>query len=130
MAYICKQCGKILTNSEYNRLAKKKGVALGFGIFFWIIVILCFVAIILIPIAIIMLMMASKKEPECICPYCKSKDSIIPDDTPIAKKLISETYEEKEISAIKEKEKNEINYFWIIIAILLLIFVIVTKLGL
>lgn len=130
MAYICKQCGKLLTDSEYKMMAKKKGAALGFGVFFWLIVILCFVAIILIPIAIILLLIASKKEPECICPYCKSKDSIIPEDTPIAKKLISENYKNEEISAFKEKEKNEINYFWIIMAIILLIFAFVSKFGL
>lgn len=108
MAYVCKNCGKIITEKEYKKEQNLREQAHGCGCFLIGIIILCFVSVVLIPIAIILLVIAYNKEPKNECPYCNAKDSLIPDNTPIAQKLIAENYSKDEVELIQETDRIEI----------------------
>ena len=99
--YVCKCCGKIITEKQYKGNKEAQANKQSMGCILWLVIILCFVSLILTPIAIILLILNNRQNPTIICPYCQAKDSIIPDDTPIAKKLIEETYTHEEIENIK-----------------------------
>lgn len=135
MAYICKNCGKIVSEVEFNEAQRIQDDAIGCGCFIWLIIILCFVSVILIPIAIILILGMHKDIPENECPYCKAKNSLIPDNTPIAKKMIKDNYTEEEQTQIQQrnewdaiKVKNQKSNFqigcqitlWIIVAYIIL----------
>lgn len=104
--YICKNCGKIITDKEYKKITAQHTDAMGCGCFIWALVLLFCVSVILIPIAIILILMMNNKAPENTCPYCHAENSFIPGESPIAKKLMSDTYSEDEIKAIKEQEES------------------------
>ena len=131
MSYICKNCGHIVSEAEYQRNKQTRENAMGCGCFIWIIILLCFVSLILIPLAIILLGMAYDKQPENECPYCHSKNCLIPDNTPIGKKMIEENYSVEEIKKVeiqsnqliskqKKKPSGCAITFWIIIAYFLI----------
>lgn len=105
--YICKNCGKLITAAEYKKEKEIKDNAMGCGCLIWAIVILCFVSVFLIPIAIILLIMLHKNQPENECPYCSAKNSLIPADSPIAQKILKENYSKEELIKIEEKAAIE-----------------------
>ncbi|MBQ8847454.1 MAG: hypothetical protein IJ003_03835 [Candidatus Gastranaerophilales bacterium] len=105
MSYVCKNCGKLITKQEYIDNSRNKGRFLLFCV-----IILCFMAVILIPVGIILLIIVNNKTAENKCPYCKMKDCIIPNDTPIAAELINKTYKKEDLKEFCAKEKaQEIN---------------------
>lgn len=103
--FVCKNCGNIITTSEFEKQEKLRKQKQESGCIVWFLVIICFVSMILIPIAIILLIMMNKKEPKNVCPFCNAKDSLIPSDSPIAKKMLKDNYSEKELSDIQEEVK-------------------------
>ena len=130
--FVCTSCGKMLDIEDYNesqKLAKPK-----IGCFFWLIIIIFCATLILLPIIILLYYIWKRQQPECICPYCLARNSIIPADTPIGKKILQENYSEEEILKIDiesskqkytaEKWDNLSKYvliFWIVIIILVMI---------
>lgn len=106
MSYICKNCGKLISRIEFKSIIEEQKNKKSIGCFLWIILIFCFVSIILIPIAIILYLIYSKKQEYIMCPYCNAKDSFIPDDTPIAQRMIKDNYSEEEIESIKYKPQK------------------------
>lgn len=134
MNYVCKNCGKLVTQKEYEEeISKDKS---GIGCLFWILFILFFVSIILIPIAIILLFMHYNKNSNISeCPFCHAKDSLIPENTPMAQNIIKENYqfENKELyidksntdiknsnnnDVIEQDKKHSSVYFWILLIII------------
>ena len=107
MNYVCKNCGKFVTEEEYKKEQEATTNALGCGCLLWIVILLCCVSVILLPIAIILILKEFNKVPNSTCPYCQAKNSLIPENTPIAQKLISENFTEEEQDKIKNlKEKQ------------------------
>ena len=113
MAYVCKNCGKLITQEEYDKYLSEDNS--GIGCFLWIIFILLCVSVILIPIAIILLFMHyNKGTSNNKCPYCQAKDSLILEDTPIAQTILKETgllnnVNSDEISNNQDNEVSEPN---------------------
>lgn len=103
--YVCKNCGGFISYKEFKKQADIKKNLSDLGCLLWTIIIVCFVSVILIPIAIILLFIAHKNEPANECPYCKAKDSVIPGDTPMAQKILKDMYDKEEL---KELEKNAV----------------------
>lgn len=123
MNYICNHCGKLICEDEYNncKIDSKYG---GLSIATWFFIIFLFISIILAPIALIILLASKKHESACICPYCKAKDTLLPEDSPIAKKLIKENYTENDLELFnnfKKPENNEPKKLGLFIGIALLI---------
>lgn len=107
MAYICKNCGKIITDEEFENCKKPKNKIMGIGCFWWIIIFLFFISVVLIPIALLLLLIGNRQSPENVCPYCQSKDSLIPDNTPIANNIINQYYSEDDIKNLHQKQQAE-----------------------
>ena len=101
MAYICRNCGKIISDNDYHRDKVNRENAIGCGCFLWIIIILCFCSIVLVPIAIILLGISNSKNPKSICPSCNSENTLIPINTPVGKKMLEENYSSDEIEKLK-----------------------------
>lgn len=134
MNYICKNCGAFISEEEFKKDQEETSNALGCGCLIWLIILLCCVSIILLPIAIILVLKEFNKTPNSTCPYCQAKDSLIPETSPIAKKMIAENYTQEqkdEIAKIHEKQKikkqedNELEQKNTGIALGTLIFIIV-----
>lgn len=106
MAYICKNCGKLISNSEYKKLAKNNGKVIGLNPFEWFLIIFLFVSMVLAPIALLILLTSKKREPSNVCPYCHAKESLIPDNTPFAKKLIEENHINEEIDHVQSENRT------------------------
>ena len=107
MNYICKNCGKFITEDEYKKDQDTTSTALGCGCLIWLIILLCCVSIILLPIAIILILKEFNKTPDSTCPYCNAKDSLIPENTPMAQKIISESYSPEEQKNIKQLQEEQ-----------------------
>ena len=107
MNYICKNCGKFITEEEYKKVQDTTSTALGCGCLIWLIIVLCCVSIILLPIAIILILKEFNKTPNSTCPYCQAKDSLIPENTPLAKTLIMQNYSEKEQEEISKLQERQ-----------------------
>ena len=108
MNYICKNCGAFISEEEFKKEQDLSTQAMGCGCFLWIIILLCFVSVILIPIAIILLFQLYSKTPAATCPYCNSPNSLIPETSPVAKKMIEENFtqdQKDEISKIHNKQQ-------------------------
>ena len=108
MNYVCKNCGKLITEEEYNNSDNS-----GMGCLMWLIFIFLCVSVVLIPIALILLFMHyNKNSDNNICPYCKAKGSLIPEDTPIAQTILRENIIPEEQSSkeddgnVEEQRKN------------------------
>ena len=130
--YVCTSCGKMLDIEDYNEsqiLAKSK-----IGCFFWLVIIIFGATLVLIPVLILLYYIWKRQQPESVCPYCLSKNSIIPADTPIGKKILKENYSEEEILKMDvesskqkytaEKWNNFAKYvliFWLVIIVLAII---------
>jgi len=123
MAYICKNCGKLISRKEFKSIIEEQKNKKDLGCFLWIVLIFCFVSIILIPIAVILYLIYSKKQEYIVCPYCNAKDSFIPDDTPIAQKIIKENYSEEDIESFKykpQKFRMDNKTIWVILISMIL----------
>lgn len=111
MSYICTNCGSIITNEQFNEYREKQENNKGCGCFLFGLAVCFCISLILIPIAILLFILINKKENISECPYCHSKNCLVPDDTPIGKKLIGDNYSKEEIvnieslSNIKPKTK-------------------------
>lgn len=119
MNYICKNCGAFVSEEKYKNEVDLENSAFGCGCFIWLIILLCFVSVILIPIAIILILQLHKGCEKVSCPYCNSQGSLIPEDSPIAKKIIEENFtqeQKEEISKVHKKqniiiqENNELEH--------------------
>lgn len=105
--YVCKNCGEIISPKAYKKQKDLKQNAKDFGCFIWLIVLVCFVSVILIPIAIILLLFLYKNEPKNECPFCGAKDSLIPASSPIAQRILNENYETEKLEEIEDDIKEE-----------------------
>lgn len=108
MNYICKNCGTFISEKEYKEKESLNDSALGCGCFIWLIIILCFVSVILIPIAVILIFQLHKGDDKVSCPYCGSKDSLIPENSPIAQKMIAENFTQEQKDEIKEIHDEQV----------------------
>lgn len=131
MNYVCKNCGKLISEEEYNKADKQLNDAIGCGCFIWLLVILFCVSVILIPIAIILIVGLMNRDAKISCPYCDAKGSLIPADTPLAQKMIKENYTPEELSTIQEEnnnkkvvEKKNNVIFWIFIIFFIILCII------
>ncbi len=109
MDYICKNCGEYVTKKQFETYKDLKIQGLCWGCLIWAIILFCCVSIILLPIAIILILKEFRKTPGTVCPYCKAKDSLIPDNTPLGRKLIKENYTDEDLTQIQKIRKQQIN---------------------
>lgn len=108
MNYICKNCGEFVSEKKYKEEKSLEDAGLGCGCFIWLIIILCFVSIILIPIAVILILQLHKGDDKISCPYCGSKGSLIPENSPVAQKIITENFTQEQKDKIKEVHDEQI----------------------
>lgn len=106
MSYICKNCGRYILDEEYIKNLNKRGDALGCGCAIWLIILLCFVSLILLPIAIILIWKEFNKTPKDICPYCEAENSLLPLTSPVAQKILKEYYNEQDIKEMCTKDEK------------------------
>lgn len=128
MAYICTQCGKIISNSEYKKRAKNNNKIGGLSIFMWVFIIFCFISMILAPLALIILLLGKKQQPQSVCPYCGGRETLIPHTTPIGNKIIKENYSNEELENIKLNDKI-IPIEWYRLILVLIIVCIIFIIG-
>lgn len=107
MNYVCKNCGAFISKEELEKAATMQGAAVLVGCLIWFIIIICCVSIILIPIAIILILKEFNKMPLRTCPYCDAKDTLIPESSPLAIKIIEENFNELEKSKIEILRDNQ-----------------------
>lgn len=144
MNYICKNCYKFITEAEYQKEKEAQVTADGCGCLF-ILIVLCFCSLILIPIAVLLLFIVYNKQPDIRCPYCNASSSLLPENTPLAQKLLQEYYNQEDIQKIAEikfnqeqkiiekneqdkKDKKIINIGWLIIIIFFILLVVIGNL--
>ena len=107
MNYICKNCGNVISAKKFQKENKLREAAESFGCLIWLIILLCFCSIILIPIALILIGSAYDKTPKFECPYCGAKDSIIPANTPMVQKIIEEYNLEEKIKQYEQEDEKD-----------------------
>lgn len=105
MSYVCTNCGSVVSNEQFNEYRDRQESNKGCGCFLFGLAICFCISIVLIPIAILLFILINKKENVSECPFCHSRNCLVPDDTPIGKKLLGDNYSKEEI-AEKEKQFN------------------------
>ena len=120
MNYICRNCGEYISSREYEKAKFNNCGCL------YLTICLFFLSIILIPLALILWLLF---KPKVKCPYCNATESLIPENSPIAIRLLketgvqSETNNNKNLSFVsKDYRKSEEGLIgWIIIISIIII---------